>query len=135
MKKLLTGALLVVLSVGTLTLGTTTAAFSIGCTITGSSASEKIWGTRHADVICAQAGNDRIIARRGRDVLRGAGGNDRLVGRRGHDRLFGGARGDRLVSADGVSGNDRVFGRTGRDVCRIDEGDFTSGCERVVIVT
>jgi Ca2+-binding RTX toxin-like protein len=133
-RKVLTGALLAGLAVGTLTLGTTAVAVAADCAITGTSASDILLGTADADLICGRGGNDRINGGAGDDTLRGGGGNDTVIGGEGSDLLFGGAGNDRLVSADGVSGNDTISGGEGYDVCIIDEGDVTSGCERVVVV-
>jgi Tol biopolymer transport system component len=80
--------------------------FSCGgrpATIVGSDAGEKLKGTKSADVIVANGGNDRI---------KGLGGSDRICGGLGRDRLAGGK------------------GR--RDVCRGQAGkDYGGkGCEK-----
>lgn len=76
------------------------------CTITGSSAADRLRGTSARDVICGLGGNDVLIGLGGNDVLRGGAGNDRLVGGRGKDSLAGGPGKDAAVLGVG----DRALG-------------------------
>jgi Ca2+-binding RTX toxin-like protein len=133
-KRLLAIAGIVGLSLASLGLWSTAAAAGSDCSIKGTSASGMLTGTEDADVICARGGSDFVDALAGDDIVRGGGGNDTVVGGEGDDSLFGGKGNDRLASEDGVSGNDSVSGGPGLDVCFIDEGDTTSGCERVLVV-
>ena len=59
-------------------------------TIVGSPRSEKLKGTRFADVIAGVAGDDRIIGGGGRDRICGGKGKDKLIGGKGRDKLLGG---------------------------------------------
>lgn len=79
-------------------------------TIVGSSAAERIKGTRGRDVIATLGGNDRVIAGRGRDRICLGRGNDRVRAGKGRDRIRAGA------------GTDRCAGGPARDRAR--------GCER-----
>jgi len=63
-------------------------------TIVGSPRSEKLKGTRFADVISGVAGKDRIIGRGGRDRICGGKGDDSLIGGKARDRLKGGPGAD-----------------------------------------
>jgi Putative glucoamylase/RTX calcium-binding nonapeptide repeat (4 copies)/Protein of unknown function (DUF3131) len=92
-----------------------------GCTITGSSRSETLVGTRGDDVICAGAGNDTIRAGGGDDVVFGDAGADRIGGGAGDDSLYGddgaddlrGGLGEDVMS--GGPGADRLAGGFGAD--------------------
>lgn len=105
----------------------------------GTAAADALAGTPWDDVIRGRGGNDRILGLGGGDDLAGGAGADRVEGGSGPDRLTGGPGADRLV---GGSGADRIEARDGvrdavscgpgRDVARVDRGDRTTGCERVV---
>jgi len=64
-------------------------------TIVGSDSGEKLKGTKRADVIVANGGNDTV---------RGGGGKDRICGGKGRDKLIGGGARDILR---GGAGKDR----------------------------
>ena len=81
------------------------------CTITGTEASETIWGTYGDDVICAGGGNDTIHGLEGNDIIYGGAGNDTIFGQSGRDIIYGGA------------GSDTVFGQSGRDIIYGGAGD------------
>jgi Ca2+-binding RTX toxin-like protein len=72
-----------------------------GCTITGTSRSDRLRGTSRDDVICAGEGDDRVEARGGDDAVFGDGGDDRIDGDSGDDTLYGGAGRDRLHGGSG----------------------------------
>jgi Tol biopolymer transport system component len=73
-------------------------------TIVGSDAAERLKGTKRADVIVANAGNDRVAGRGGNDRICGGKGKDKLSGGKGRDRMLGGPGKDRL---SGGPGNDK----------------------------
>lgn len=90
----------------------------------GTSARDRLRGTRRWDVIAGRAGADRISGFRGAgwlcgdggaDALRGGAGADRLHGGAGNDTLFAGVGRDRLT---GGRGRDRLHGHRGRDSIR-----------------
>jgi uncharacterized delta-60 repeat protein len=90
-------------------------------TIVGTKRSNRLKGTRRADVIVALGGNDRVDGGRGNDLIcagdgndnvKGGPGNDRLYGQNGKDSEAGGDGNDRL---DGGTGNDRLNGDSGKD--------------------
>src|SRR5881396_3241930 len=108
------------------------------CTVNGTSADDTLDGTALDDVICARAGDDVVNARDGNDEVRGGPGNDTIVAGAGSDLVIADttsvAGNDLIRTDDGVAGNDAVFCRDGFDVAVIDDGDFTNGCEQVIIV-
>ncbi|MBD2156993.1 SBBP repeat-containing protein [Leptolyngbya sp. FACHB-16] len=75
---------------------------------------EILRGTRAAEVINGQDGNDQIF---------GNGGTDTLLGGTGDDLIYGGSKADHIF---GGSGDDTIYGKGGRDV--IDSG---SGFDRI----
>ncbi|MFZ4689196.1 MAG: beta strand repeat-containing protein [Polymorphobacter sp.] len=70
-------------------------------------------GSKVADVINGDAGDDRIFAASGDDILTGGLGNDYLDGGAGSDTVNGN-NGDDTIIAGG--GNDFLFGDAGNDV-------------------
>jgi Ca2+-binding RTX toxin-like protein len=86
-------------------------------TIAGTSTSERIEGTRRADVIYAGAGDDVISGANGPDIVCGGDGNDWIAGGTGSDVLLAGAGTDRLL---GGRGNDWIAGGPG-------DGDIAGG--------
>lgn len=78
---------------------------TVGCTIVGTGAADRLAGTDGDDVICGLGG---------RDVVRGHGGDDLILGGTGDDRLYGGSGDDRLY---GGTGRDRAYGGRGDDQC------------------
>lgn len=81
----------------------------------GTSASEKIVGSRKRDVIFAAGGADRVAGRGGNDVICGGPGKDTLNGGAGSDALLGQGGRDRLL---GGAGPDLLLGGPGRDLLR-----------------
>lgn len=86
-----------------------------------SDSSEALYGTRHADTLKAQAGDDvvlgldradRLFGQAGSDLLAGYAGKDELRGGHGDDVLLGGRGSDILV---GCYGRDEFTGGGGRD--------------------
>lgn len=71
-----------------------------------------IFGTKRADRLNGDYGNDLIKGRGGNDVLQGFAGKDRLEGGGGADRLKGGAGPDTLI---GNKGDDNLKGGSGGD--------------------
>ncbi|MEO1798805.1 MAG: peroxidase family protein [Cyanobacteria bacterium J06629_2] len=74
--------------------------------------SRQLIGSREADLIDGNSGNDAVRGGRGDDIIFGGAGNDSLFGERGADTLVGGAGNDVLEGAtgdvfDGGTGNDR----------------------------
>jgi len=88
---------------------------AFGATITGTSASELLVGTKQPDIIWGLGGNDRIDGLRRGDELRGGPGVDIVWGRSGADTIYGGRGGDRLRAGYGMDtvtagpGNDAVW--------------------------
>jgi hypothetical protein len=82
------------------------------CTITGTSGSDILFGTRGRDVICGLGGNDMLDGQGGNDVLVGGPGADQLNGGGGTDVLYGGPGNDKL---QGDTGGDLVYGGEGND--------------------
>jgi uncharacterized delta-60 repeat protein len=105
-------------------------------TIVGSPRSDRLKGTRRADVIVALGGNDRIAAGRGNDVICAGDGNDRIDGGVGNDRLYGQNGNDKLGGASGKDalsgggGKDALNGGGGRDSCAGGSGKDRGACER-----
>jgi hypothetical protein len=83
----------------------------------GTTRSNRIRGSRAAEVIRAGAGNDTV---------RAGGGNDCVDGGSGRDRIDGGAGADVLV---GGAGRDVLICGSGRDMAIVGKGDRTRGCE------
>jgi Ca2+-binding RTX toxin-like protein len=81
---------------------------------------EGLRGSRHADELVGNGGDNRLWGAAGDDLLFGGHGNDSLWGGDGDDQLYGGAGDDRL---DGGEGDDRLFGGTGSNVLRGGAGD------------
>jgi Ca2+-binding RTX toxin-like protein len=107
------------------------------CTIFGTSGDDTINGTDdliNPDVICARAGDDVVNARDGDDEVSGGSGNDTIVAGDGSDVVLGADGNDVIRTDDGVGGNDAAIGGPGFDTCIIDLGDFTNGCEAIVVV-
>ena len=105
-------------------------------TIVGSPRSDRLKGTRRADVIVALGGNDRIAAGRGNDLICAGNGNDRIDGGLGNDRLYGQNGKDTLGGASGKDqlsgggGKDALSGGGGRDSCAGGSGKDRGTCER-----
>ncbi|MCP3973069.1 MAG: hypothetical protein GY720_01095 [bacterium] len=98
-------------------------------TVVGTRAAESLSGNTGDDVIVGLAGNDYIEGAAGNDVIcggdgrdqvRGGEGNDVIYGDRGRDEIIGGPGNDRLF---GNRGNDTLTGRRGRDRIRGGNGD------------
>ncbi|HWM09472.1 MAG TPA: glucoamylase family protein [Solirubrobacteraceae bacterium] len=90
------------------------------CTITGTSRSDRLRGTRGDDVICGLGGDDVIDGRDGDDAIMGDAGNDRIEGGDDDDTLYGGEGDDRL---DGDDGRDVLSGGPGADRLEPGRGD------------
>jgi uncharacterized delta-60 repeat protein len=105
-------------------------------TIVGSPRSDRLKGTRRADVIVALGGNDRIAAGRGNDLICGGNGNDSIDGGLGNDRLYGQNGKDKLGGGSGKDalsggdGKDKLSGGGGRDSCAGGSGKDSASCER-----
>ena len=90
-------------------------------TIVGTNRSNRLRGTRRADVIVALGGNDKIFGGRGNDVICAGNGNDTAKGDSGKDRVFGQNGKDKVAGGsgndllNGGTGNDRVAGDSGKD--------------------
>ncbi|HEY3021851.1 MAG TPA: hypothetical protein VGJ32_16750, partial [Solirubrobacteraceae bacterium] len=107
-------------------------------TVPGTTADDRLLGTRLRDLLEGYAGNDTLEGRRDNDVLHGDDGDDtelggsyddRLLGGPGADQLFGGSGNDRLEGGDdgdlenGGTGDDSVHGGAGNDVLDGGDGD------------
>jgi uncharacterized delta-60 repeat protein len=105
-------------------------------TIVGGTRSDRLKGTRRADVIVALGGNDRIAAGRGNDTVCAGRGNDTIAGDSGNDRLYGQDGKDKLGGGSGKdalsggTGKDKLTGNGGRDSCTGGSGKDRAACER-----
>ena len=99
---------------------------------------EHIIGSKNADDLAGDDGNNVIVGGAGDDWLGGGAGDDRLEGGDGNDQLFGGNDTDTLAgddgddrleggdgtdTLDGGNGNDRLFGGNGADILAGDDGN------------
>ena len=119
--------------------------FGQRATILGTSGSDDLSGTGHADVILGFGGDDELDGGGGSDILCGGGGEDELSGRGGGDRLNGGRDDDAIAGGSGPDqlkgrggddalggggGNDKLGGGHGNDACDGGPGtDRTRTCE------
>ena len=100
-------------------------------TILGTTAKDKLKGTKKKDVISAGggrdtvkglAGNDLVCGGKGPDKLIGGPGKDTLLGEKGKDKLFGGPKKDKLLGGAakdlivGGGGPDKINGGPGKDI-------------------
>ena len=85
---------------------------------------ENIFGSRYADGLRGNSGNNTIWGWNGNDTLKGRMGNDILIGGVGNDQLEGGNGNDLL---NGGSGGDGLEGGIG-----IDRAQYTSATSGVV---
>ncbi len=82
---------------------------------------ENVDGSRYADFIIGNDGDNVIDGLHGNDILHGNGGADRLYGGSGHDELYGGTGADKLYGGfgndilDGGAGADQLYGGYGYD--------------------
>lgn len=115
--------------------------------LTGTSASETIWGYATADSIFGNAGDDSLYGRDGNDVLDGDVGNDKLYGDSGNDLLNAGQGNDFMYGGigddllDGGAGNDYMSGNNDSDTYIFGRGDgqdtidnFDTGLNKVDVV-
>ncbi len=105
-----------------LALSVTAAALGLGVAVAGTAGAAVRTGTPRPDALRGTPGAD---------TLTGRGGADRLVGGPGRDRLNGGPGNDTIDARDGRPG-DTVNCGPGVDTARVDRGDRTIACERVV---
>lgn len=92
---------------------------------------DKLVGSKFADIIEANGGDDKVYGGKGNDHLDGGKGNDLLDGGQGNDwltdeygrnSLFGGVGNDSMRGGgendllDGGKGNDLIFGNGGDDI-------------------
>ncbi|MBX9455498.1 MAG: S-layer protein [Rhizobium sp.] len=82
----------------------------------GTKKAEVVFGNGGDDTLTGGGGNDKLNGGSGNDILRGGAGDDKLIGGAGDDRLLGGAGDDTIVA--GV-GNDTVDGGAGDDLVKI----------------
>ncbi len=81
--------------------------------LTGGDGGDGLYGGDGDDTINGGAGGDNLRGQEGNDELYGDGGNDTLQGGDGNDELYGGDDNDNL---EGGSGADRLDGGDGRDL-------------------
>lgn len=105
------------------------AATSATCTIKGTAKNDVLLGTKKADVICGLKGNDTIRGLAGNDTLVGGPGNDVIFGGVGRDVLIGGGGNDSFFANDAQA--DRVSGGAGKDKIVADPVDVLLGIETV----
>lgn len=91
-------------------------------TFTGDANNNFIGGTRLADSIVGNEGNDTLNGYAGNDSLVGGLGSDSILGSEGNDTLKGESQGDTLK---GGTENDLVFGGDGADLLEGNDGDDT----------
>lgn len=81
---------------------------------------EFIGGSRFADRLIGNRGDNYFAGDNGDDVMEAGGGNDRLFGEAGDDRVLGDSGDD---TTSGGEGNDVVGGGAGNDMIKGDAGD------------
>ncbi|KUP93869.1 calcium-binding protein [Tritonibacter horizontis] len=74
-----------------------------------------VQGTRRADELAGDIGDDTVSGRGGDDTISGHAGDDLLQGGARHDTLNGGTGNDTLM---GNAGSDALFGQTGSDLMK-----------------
>ncbi len=91
--------------------------------LTGTDDDDVICGTRVANIIAAEGGDDTVYGAGGNDYLKGKAGNDELNGGDGDDRLDGGDGDDTLNGGAGKDhfflleqSGDKLIGGPGRDM-------------------
>jgi Ca2+-binding RTX toxin-like protein len=88
---------------------------------------ENVTGTRYADFIGENSGDNIILVYEGNDVVRAGSGRDVVMAGTGNDRVDGGSGDDHIQGEAGYDtlnggiGNDQIFG--GGEDDRIDGGD------------
>jgi hypothetical protein len=92
--------------------GMTVATSRTGMNFNDTNASHALVGTRFANLMHGNGGNDTITAGSGNDRIWGGEGNDKAYGQNGNDVFSMGSGND---YASGGSGNDTLNGNTGRD--------------------
>lgn len=112
MKRVISVALVALLSGSSWTSAIAVSASNTECTITGNQSSQTLFGTPEDDVICGMGGNDIVYGLEGDDVILGGDGNDFLDGGAGQDIIRGDAGADSLF---GQSAVDQLFGGSGDD--------------------
>jgi Ca2+-binding RTX toxin-like protein len=90
---------------------------TVGGDATGDTLSniEGVVGTRHADTLTGDAGNNLLFGNQGDDILAGGAGDDVLGGGLGTDIIDGGLGADNLILS-GLQENDDISGGGGDDV-------------------
>jgi trimeric autotransporter adhesin len=91
-------------------------------TITGGSATDRLYGRDGNDVLNGAGGHDFLYGGNGDDRLTGGDGNDALYGGAGTDTLNGGTGNDIL---DGGAGINTLIGGAGNDVYQINSATNT----------
>lgn len=90
---------------------------------------DRLVGSKSADRLIAQIGDDVVLGRGGADRISLGQGHDRAFGGRGQDVVFGGNGDDRIKGGGNDDklyagkGGDRVFGGGGQDVLVGGDGD------------
>lgn len=104
---------------------------TLGDTLEGGSASERLLGNAGPDTIVGGGGGDSIYGLGGTDFLDGEEGNDWLNGNQELDFLFGSEGDDTLIggqggdSLDGANGKDLLFGEVANDTLLGGAGENT----------
>ena len=89
---------------------------------------EDVDGSRHADSLTGDAGDNALSGRGGDDWVDGRGGNDLLAGGGGHDRILGGNGADTIT---GGTGRDTLTGGNGADVFEFEGNLGANGWDRI----
>jgi Ca2+-binding RTX toxin-like protein len=105
---------------------TGTAGAKAECTMRGTAANDRLFGTTRADVICTRAGRDLAAGFGGNDVVRGGSGFDIIEGDDGSDTVRGQADDDFVCGNDA---NDDLFGGQGADNLGGSNNDCFSGLQ------
>lgn len=123
----------------TLNVGGTTAPIETQGTLTtpgdlvleGTKTADDLTGDVGDDTLLGFAGNDTLEGLSGDDTLNGGGGNDTLNGGSGHDILRGGGGSDQIIGGaskdtlSGGAGSDSLVGGGGKDNLKGNGGDDT----------
>ncbi len=81
--------------------------------LSGTVASETLFGGEGNDILYGNGGGDRLIGNGGDDILYGEPGADTLIGGAGNDILYGNGGEDRLI---GDGGNDILYGEASSEI-------------------
>ena len=80
---------------------------------------ENVIGSRFADVITGDSGDNVLNGNGGNDVVSGGAGNDTLIANNGNSTYYGGDGNDKLVFTAGTTGTQAFVGGAGSDTLQL----------------